>query len=415
MSWESGSARASRLLAPLLAALLWGSTAEAKKIACVGDSITYGYGLSDPATESYPAVLQSILGNEHTVQNFGVSGCTALKQGDKPYWNESAYASSTSFAPDLVIILLGANDTKPQNWQYQAEFATDYGALVEHYQTLGARVYVAIPTPVYGAGAFDISPQILSEQVVPLVQQVAVETGAPQIDLFDALGGQAALFPDNVHPNAAGARLIAETVAAALVRDGMGATGAGGAGGASGVAEGGVPGAAGGPSSGGGVALGGSAGTGGGGQAAAGGGPGSGGSGGDFPVGGTIGATGGATPIGGISGSGGAPPTTGGLGGVPTTGGTSLVTGGSGPSGGSGGSSALSGGANATSGGTGAATLTGGAPTTGLGGGDLTSPPADSGEDDGCGCRLSGQAPAPSGLLLGAALFLLRRRRRLCR
>ncbi len=400
MSWEGGPARVSTLLVSVLVALSWGSPAAAAKIACVGDSITYGYGLGDPTTESYPAVLQSILGSEHTVENFGVSGCTALRQGDKPYWNESAYTTSTSFAPDLVIILLGTNDAKPQNWQHQTEFAMDYGALVEHYQMLGARVYVAIPAPVFGAGAFDISPQILAEQVVPLVRQAAVERDAPQIDLFAALSGQAALFPDTVHPNAEGARWIAETVAAALERDGMGSAGAGGAGGVSGV------GAAGG-------------GAGGGGQAAVGGGLVSGGSGGDFPVGGTGFATGAATSSGGSSGSGSATPSNGGGGGVSTTGGVATTTGGAsaasggiGPIGGRSSGGLLPGGGTATSGGTSAPTVTGGVLGTGLGGSDLKSPSGESGENEGCGCRVNRQAPEGGSLLLAATLFFFLRCRR---
>lgn len=48
-----------------------------------GDSITWGWGLSDRSHQSYPAVLQTLLGSEYTVKNYGTSGCTMLKQGDK--------------------------------------------------------------------------------------------------------------------------------------------------------------------------------------------------------------------------------------------------------------------------------------------------------------------------------------------
>jgi len=58
------------------------------KIACVGDSITEGSGLTSPATQSYPARLQRLLGTNYNVRNFGVSGRTLLKQGDFPYWKE---------------------------------------------------------------------------------------------------------------------------------------------------------------------------------------------------------------------------------------------------------------------------------------------------------------------------------------
>src|SRR5262245_38214685 len=122
--------------------LAWSSTAVAAKIACVGDSITYGYGLGNPSTESYPARLQAALGAAHMVQNFGVSGTTLLKKGDAPYWNTAQFGTSGSFGPDVVVIMLGTNDAKPQNWSRKAEFSADYQELVQHYRALGALVYV---------------------------------------------------------------------------------------------------------------------------------------------------------------------------------------------------------------------------------------------------------------------------------
>src|SRR5215212_6867855 len=82
------------------------------KVACVGDSITEGTGLASPATESYPARLQKLLGTNYNVRNFGVSGRTLLKQGDFPYWKEAAFTNSRNFGPNIVIIQLGTNDGK---------------------------------------------------------------------------------------------------------------------------------------------------------------------------------------------------------------------------------------------------------------------------------------------------------------
>src|SRR5262245_57930852 len=95
------------------------------KIACVGDSITEGAGLSNPSTQSYPARLQKLLGTNYNVRNFGVSGRTLLKKGDFPYWKEAAYTNSHTLNPDIVIIQLGTNDSKPQNWRYGTNFVAD--------------------------------------------------------------------------------------------------------------------------------------------------------------------------------------------------------------------------------------------------------------------------------------------------
>ena len=48
------------------------------KVACVGNSITYGTGLSDRATQSYPVQLQKLLGERYEVENFGKPGATLL-------------------------------------------------------------------------------------------------------------------------------------------------------------------------------------------------------------------------------------------------------------------------------------------------------------------------------------------------
>jgi len=80
------------------------------RIACVGDSITYGAGIKGRVTKSYPAQLQELLGATYNVGNFGVSGRTLLKKGDKPYWENKAYKNALDFKPDIVIIKLGTND-----------------------------------------------------------------------------------------------------------------------------------------------------------------------------------------------------------------------------------------------------------------------------------------------------------------
>ncbi|HEX2921424.1 MAG TPA: GDSL-type esterase/lipase family protein [Bacteroidales bacterium] len=193
--------------------------AQAAKIACVGNSITYGHGITNRDQQSYPAVLQSLLGGRHTVMNFGTSGCTLMKSGNMPYWKDRNFSASTEFKPDIVVLMLGTNDAKPMNWAHKDEFTTDYREMIDHYRKLGAKVYVAIPVPVYGDGAFNIDATVLNEQVVPLIRKIASEARAPVIDLFSALIGKPGLFPDEVHPTEEGAKLIAEAVAAILQKD----------------------------------------------------------------------------------------------------------------------------------------------------------------------------------------------------
>lgn len=96
------------------------SAADRKlKVACVGNSITFGAGIANRDLNSYPAQLQYFLGDEYEIKNFGVSRTTALSKGDHPYIKTSAFKESQAYLPDIVLIKLGTNDTKPQNWKYK--------------------------------------------------------------------------------------------------------------------------------------------------------------------------------------------------------------------------------------------------------------------------------------------------------
>lgn len=180
------------------------------KVACVGDSITFGSHVTDRDKNSYPAVLQKLLGEKYQVANFGVSGATLLKKGDKPYWTQPEFAKSDDFAPDIVVIMLGTNDSKAKNWAFKDDFSNDYRDLIVHYATLGShpRVYVMQPPPVYETGRYEISPATVENEVTPLVKEI----GGATIDVRTPLSNHPELFDDTVHPNNAGAAVIAQTV-----------------------------------------------------------------------------------------------------------------------------------------------------------------------------------------------------------
>ena len=76
------------------------------KVACIGNSITFGSGISDRPRDSYPAQLGRLLGDQWIVRNFGVGGRTMLKKGDFPFWKEDAWTEAKAFLPDVVIIKL---------------------------------------------------------------------------------------------------------------------------------------------------------------------------------------------------------------------------------------------------------------------------------------------------------------------
>ena len=127
--------------------------ASPRRIACIGNSVTYGYGLHNRETESYPSQLQKILGENFVVRNFGVNGTTLLSKGHRPYVQSEAYRQALEFKADIVIVDLGLNDTDPRNWpQYRDDFIRDYLELIHSFKTKDGKapkVYICLMTPIF--------------------------------------------------------------------------------------------------------------------------------------------------------------------------------------------------------------------------------------------------------------------------
>jgi len=194
-------------------------------VACVGDSITYGVGVTSPATQSYPAKLQELLGTNYSVGNYGVSGTTLLKEGDMPYWNTSAFVVSHGrpTPPDIVVIMLGSNDSKPQNWVYGTNFYAEYAQFVATYTNLSPspRVLICTPPPVFNNGNYNINPGIVATNISPLIRELGTNLDLQVIDLQQLLAGHGEWLPDFVHPNSQGTAVMAAIVYTALLGDTM--------------------------------------------------------------------------------------------------------------------------------------------------------------------------------------------------
>jgi lysophospholipase L1-like esterase len=166
-------------------------------------------------------VLSQKLGSRYVVHNFGVSGTTLLKHGNLPYWNQSELAASAAWKPDIVVIELGTNDAKPINVAHYGEFLADYVALIHYYDTLSShpRVFVSLPPTLYVDSVTKPSyptEQHLATYLLPKIRAAAVQRHAVVVDVHAATAGKAQMFADGVHPNAAGASIIAQTVYAAI-------------------------------------------------------------------------------------------------------------------------------------------------------------------------------------------------------
>jgi lysophospholipase L1-like esterase len=181
------------------------------KVACIGNSITAGSG--------YTTLLQNLLGQNYKVSNFGHSGATMLREGSEPYWQTTKFNDALGSTPDIAIIMLGTNDSKPGNWsKHSTNFLKDYLAFIDTLQSLPSNPLIVVcrTPPAYPGACCYIDPTTIEQQIVPLVDSLCKLRDVIKVNIFSALSNHASLFPDGVHPNSAGAQIIADTIAAAI-------------------------------------------------------------------------------------------------------------------------------------------------------------------------------------------------------
>jgi|GEM_PF-61523 len=203
-------------------------TAQAKqkeiiRVSCVGNSITYGTGLSDPVKDSYPSQLQVLLGDAYQVGRFGKPGATLLNKAYRPYMQQQEFHDAMNFKGDIAVIHLGVNDTDPRAWpNYRDYFVSDYSALIDSLRKANpkCRVIVARMTPLsdrhhrFLSGTRDWHAQI--QEAIETVAQVK---DCELIDFYEPLHCRPELFPDAIHPNKEGYGIMAQIVYSAITGD----------------------------------------------------------------------------------------------------------------------------------------------------------------------------------------------------
>lgn len=199
------------------------SAQERIKVACIGNSITYGYALSNPATESYPSQLQQLLGSAYEVGNFGKSGATLLNKGHRPYMKQTEFRQALAFAGDVVLIHLGINDTDPRNWpHYRDFFVKDYLALIDSFRTVKpkCRIIISRLTPIADRHPrFESGTRDWHGEIQQAIETVAAYAGVQLIDFHAPLYPYPFLLPDAIHPSKEGAGKLAQTAYAAITGD----------------------------------------------------------------------------------------------------------------------------------------------------------------------------------------------------
>lgn len=183
------------------------------RIACVGNSITFGLGVHNPFQSSYPGVLQQLLGDGYDVRNYGVSCCTLLNKGEYPYMKSQAYRDALNFQPNIVTIKLGTNDSKPQNWKFKKYFKQDLVEMIEAFKALPSKPAIYLCYPVAPTRIqWGINDSVIKAGIIPIIKKVAKEEKVHVIDLHSALLPYPQDFPDCVHPNEHGEMLMANVI-----------------------------------------------------------------------------------------------------------------------------------------------------------------------------------------------------------
>ena len=208
---------------------------DAVRVACIGNSITDGHGIDMNDVKGYPAQLQKLLGSDYQVKNYGVSGRTLLKKGDQPYWKEQAWRDAQSYKADIVVIKLGTNDSKPENWQHGDEFEQDLRAMIDQLKPMvpvlnkkgkptkkmqrsaTPRILLCTPVPAYKP-SWNISDSVITTQIIPIINKVAQSEGLEVVDLhtlFNNTDGQQ-MQSDGIHPTEKGCSQMAKAIGAAI-------------------------------------------------------------------------------------------------------------------------------------------------------------------------------------------------------
>ncbi|SFG15398.1 GDSL-type esterase/lipase family protein [Oribacterium sp. WCC10] len=211
-----GLAKISVLMATVLTvAAGCATTAFAEtKVACIGDSLTRGY-LLEKESDSYPAQLQKILGNEYEVKNYGQTATYVIDDGPNEYVDSEMYPKSVAYDADVLVFMFGANDIRAYDWTPKY-FENQYAEVVASYLKSGKKpkIYFIIP-PEARDEYFG-----LQRNAVEATLSLASKFDATVIDSYNlAIGHPEYYMEDKVHLYGSFYGKLADLVAKTIKRE----------------------------------------------------------------------------------------------------------------------------------------------------------------------------------------------------
>lgn len=193
------------------------------RIVCIGDSITFGAGVAlTRHRDGWVRILGRKLKGKYEVLNYGICGATLLREGDQPY-RPSFWRVAKALRAQIYLLMLGTNDSKPQNWSTE-KYAQQMQERIQELKNEASpeRIVLMSPPPAFKKNetdpyaAFDIDGEVILGEIRKIVRTCAEENGIDFIDLYGSMDGHPEYMGDGVHPNKLGNKVIAETILTAL-------------------------------------------------------------------------------------------------------------------------------------------------------------------------------------------------------
>jgi lysophospholipase L1-like esterase len=190
------------------------------RVACVGDSITQGDGTKFQPFLAYPSILQRELTRTHAVRNFGKNAATATQGLPESYIDHPFYAQVCNSRADIIVCMLGTNDSKVDVWQGTKKFISDYTAMLKSFAAMPShpRIILLFPPKAYKPDFWEhcfytIQDDILQNELIPAIRTIADNLKLETIDIYNLTDNHRTWFIyDGIHPNPLGTRAIATAV-----------------------------------------------------------------------------------------------------------------------------------------------------------------------------------------------------------
>lgn len=208
------------------------------RIACIGDSITWGTAMTNRVEECYPAQLQRLLGGGYEVLNCGDPGSGVYLEPKAPDgkwcphpWRKGASAANAyAFRPDIVVSNLGINDCELYMGEHNCAgclpvekglFRRQYVNLLKEFCKDGSKPKFVVWTRLGPTGkGHGLKGKANASLMEEDLKAVADDVGATALDMLTPLQPlieTAHFAADGIHPEGGGQRVIAETTARVIL------------------------------------------------------------------------------------------------------------------------------------------------------------------------------------------------------